>query len=157
MVIAFDHPDFKGEIVQEIVNLSDAGVVRLLDALVVSKNADGVETIVQSTELSEMEMTDLGVTLGALIGLGIDGESGAEAGAVVGAAATEDGHILDDMDIVDVLEEIEPDTTAAILLLEHTWAIPLRDAIVNANGVPVVDMWIHPLELVAMGAAIADE
>jgi hypothetical protein len=74
----------------------------------------------------------------------------------MGAAAAADGHLIDDMEMVDVLDEIEPDTTAAIVLLEHTWAIPLRDAIVKANGDPIIDMWIHPDELVALGQLAAE-
>jgi uncharacterized membrane protein len=153
MVIGFDHPNFEGQIVNEVARLSDAGVVRLIDALVVSKDAAGEVTTVLTTELSVPEMEELGATIGALIGLGVGGEEGAEVGAEFGQEAGADGHLLDDLDLVDVLDEIEPDTTAAVILLEHRWAIPLRDAIIAANGVPVVDMWIHPDELVALGAA----
>jgi uncharacterized membrane protein len=153
MVIGFDHPNFEGQIVSEVARLSDAGVVRLVDALVASKDAAGEVTTVLTTELSVPEMEELGATIGALIGLGLGGEEGAEVGAEFGQEAGADGHLLDDLDLVDVLDEIEPDTTAAVILLEHTWAVPLRDAIVAANGVPVVDMWIHPDELVALGAA----
>ena len=153
MVIGFDHPNFEGKIVAEVARLSDAGVVRLVDALVVSKDAAGDVTTVLTTELSIPEMEELGAMIGALIGLGLGGADGAEVGAAYGEEAGSDGHLLDDLDLVDVLDEIEPDTTAAVLLLEHTWAIPLRDAITAANGVPVIDMWVHPDELVALGAA----
>lgn len=153
MVIGFDDPKFDGSIVREVARLSDAGVARLVDALVVSKDDDGEVTAVLTTELSVPEMEDLGATIGALIGLGLGGEEGAEVGAAFGEEAGADGHLLDDLDLVDVIDEIEPGTTAAVVLLEHRWAIPLRDAIIAANGVPVLDMWIHPDELVALGAA----
>jgi uncharacterized membrane protein len=156
MVIGFDKPDFQGDIAEEIVRLSDAGVVRLIDAIVVDKDREGNTTTIQTTDLTRPEMEEFGITVGALIGLGLAGEEGVEAGAVVGAEAVADGHLLDDLDLVDVLDEIEPDSAAAIVLLEHTWAIPLREAIVRANGVPVIDMWIHPDELIALGAMAAD-
>ena len=38
-------------------------------------------------------------------------------------------------------------------LLEHQWAIPLRDKIVNAGGIALADEWIHPTDLIAIGAA----
>ena len=39
----------------------------------------------------------------------------------------------------------------AILLIEHLWAVPLRDAIVDAGGIALADQWIHPEDLVAVG------
>ena len=43
-----------------------------------------------------------------------------------------------------------------VALIEHRWAIPLRDAIRRAGGVPLADSWIHPEDLIAIGAATAD-
>jgi hypothetical protein len=48
-----------------------------------------------------------------------------------------------------VIDEIPNDSGAAIILLEHRWAIPLRDAVARANGMPIADTFIHPLDLVA--------
>jgi hypothetical protein len=44
--------------------------------------------------------------------------------------------------------------TAAIVILEHRWAIPLRNAIANAGGVALADKWLHPRDLLAIGAEI---
>lgn len=157
MVIGFDHPNFRGEIATELERLSELGLVRVLDALVVSKDADGAVTELELSQLTTAEAQELGATVGALIGLGAAGEEGAVVGAEVGAAAAADGHILDDLDAFDVLDEIEPGTTAAVVLIEHRWSIGLRDAIGRAGGLPVLDMWVHPLDLVAVGMAGADE
>lgn len=157
LVIGFDHPDFRGEIVGELGRLSDAGLVRVLDALVVSKDADGNLTKLEISDLSLEQAEELGATVGALIGLGAAGEDGAVVGAELGAAAGADGHVLDDVEAFDVLDEIAPDTTAAVVLIEHRWSIGLRDAIGRAGGVPILDMWIHPLDLVAIGLAGAEE
>ena len=56
----------------------------------------------------------------------------------------------------DVLEEIPPDSAGLLVLLEHRWAIPLRDAIRNAGGVALADQWLHPEDLLAVGAALSD-
>jgi hypothetical protein len=45
---------------------------------------------------------------------------------------------------------------AAIAVLEHTWAIPLRNAIMNAGGMALADEWIHPMDLVAAGIEAAE-
>jgi len=157
LVIGFDHPNFRGEIAEELERLSELGLVRVLDALIVAKDADGTLTKLELSQLTTAEAQELGATVGALIGLGAAGEDGAIAGAEIGAAAAADGHLLDDVDALEVLDEIAPGTTAAVVLIEHQWSIPLRNAITNAGGVPVVDMWIHPLDLVAIGLAGADE
>jgi hypothetical protein len=44
--------------------------------------------------------------------------------------------------------------SAAVALIEHRWAIPLRDAIRRAGGVTTADAWVHPEDLVAAGAAL---
>ena len=56
-----------------------------------------------------------------------------------------------------MVEEIPNDSAAAIMLVEHRWAIPLRDAIVRAGGFPISDGFIHPLDLVAIGLMTAAE
>jgi uncharacterized membrane protein len=157
LVLGFDHPDFRGEIAGELERLSELGLVRVLDALVVAKDADGTLTRLELSQLTTAEAEELGATVGALIGLGAAGEDGAVVGAELGAEAAADGHILDDVDALDVLDEIAPGTTAAVVLIEHRWSIGLRDAIARAGGVPVLDMWVHPLDLVAIGAAGAEE
>jgi hypothetical protein len=43
------------------------------------------------------------------------------------------------------------------MLVEHRWAIPLRDAILRAGGFPISDGFVHPLDLVAIGLITADE
>jgi hypothetical protein len=60
-------------------------------------------------------------------------------------------------DALDVLEEIPPDSAAAILLIEHRWAIPLRDAVYKANGFPVASTFVTPIDLVEIGLLKAEE
>jgi hypothetical protein len=57
----------------------------------------------------------------------------------------------------DVLEEIPNDSAAALVLLEHHWAVPLRDAIARAGGFRIRDGFISPLDLVEVGLVSAEE
>ena len=50
-----------------------------------------------------------------------------------------------------MIEEIPNDSAAALILLEHHWAVPLRDAIARAGGFRISDGFISPLDLVAIG------
>ena len=81
-----------------------------------------------------------------------------EAGAAAGAdQAAEEGINVFGGDEWDVLEDIPNDSAAALILLEHHWAVPLRDAIARAGGFRVSDGFISPLDLVAIGLMTAEE
>ena len=57
----------------------------------------------------------------------------------------------------DVLEEIPNDSADALLLIEHHWAVPLRDAIARAGGFRISDGFISPLDLIELGLVTAEE
>jgi uncharacterized membrane protein len=157
IVLGFSHPQFKGEILAELERLRASDTVRVIDALAVYKDKDGEFEVEHLSNLTRDEAVELGSVVGALIGLGIEGEEGAELGALAGAAAAEDGvHVFDEYEW-DVLEEIPNDSAAALLLLEHHWAVPLRDAIARAGGFRISDGFISPLDLVEIGLMTAEE
>ena len=151
LVISFDKPDFSGEILEELNRLRENEVIRLIDALAVQKNLDGSLSALQWSDLSIEEAEGLGATVGALIGLGVGGDAAIEAGAIAGRQAGSDGHLIDEAEVWDVADSIEPGSAAAIALIEHIWALPLRAAIAKAGGVAVSDEWVHPLDLVEIG------
>jgi hypothetical protein len=130
IVLGFNHPDFHGEIIEELERLRASDAIRVIDSLAVYKDADG--------------------------GL----EEGAEAGAIAGAeqTAAEGGvKVFTEQEGWDVLEDIPNDSAAALVLIEHHWAVPLRDAIVRAGGFRISDGFISPLDLVEIGLVSAVE
>jgi uncharacterized membrane protein len=158
IVLGFNHPEFHGEIVAELERLRESDTVRVIDALAVHKDADGEIEVQHLSNLSKDEAIELGSTVGALIGLGIEGEEGAIAGAEAGAEATAEGvHAFSDEEAWDVLEEIPNDSAAALLLIEHHWAVPLRDAIARAGGFRISDGFISPLDLIEIGLISGQE
>jgi uncharacterized membrane protein len=158
IVLGFEQPEFHGEIIAELERLKESDTVRVIDALAVHKDADGEMEVLHLSTLSKDEAIELGTKVGALIGLGIDGEDGAEAGALAGAEAGEAGLEVFSGDTAwDVLGEIPNDSAAALILLEHHWAVPLRDAIARARGFRISDGFISPLDLVEIGLVSAAE
>ena len=160
IALGFSQPDFHGEIIAELERLHESGTVRVIDSLAVYKDADGELEVEHLSNLTEDEAIELGSKIGALIGLGIAGEEGAEAGAVAGAeeAAVEGGvHVFTEQEGWDVLEDIPNGSAAALILLEHHWAVPLRDAVVRAGGFRISDGFISPLDLVEIGLVSAEE
>ena len=158
IVLGFSHPDFHGEIIAELERLRESDTVRVIDSLAVYKTADGDVEVEHLSNLSTDEAIELGSKIGALIGLGIEGEEGAEEGAIAGAEAAADGvQVFSEQEAWDVLEDIPNDSAAALILLEHHWAVPLRDAIARAGGFRVSDGFISPLDLVEIGLVSAED
>jgi uncharacterized membrane protein len=157
IVLGFNHPEFHGEIIAELERLRESDTVRVIDSLAVHKDADGQLEVKHLSNLSDDEAIELGSKVAALIGLGIEGEEGMEAGAALGAEAAADGIDVFSDDEWDVLEDIPNDSAAALILLEHHWAVPLRDAIARAGGFRLSDGFISPLDLVEIGLVSREE
>ena len=159
IVLGFNHPDFHGEVIAELERLRESDTVRVIDSIAVYKDANGELEMEHLSNLTEQEAIELGSKIGALIGLGIEGEEGMEAGAIAGAeeAAAHGINVFGDAGEWDVLEDIPNDAAAALVLLEHHWAVPLRDAIVRAGGFRISDGFISPLDLVGIGLMSAEE
>jgi uncharacterized membrane protein len=158
LVLGFKQPDFQGEIRDELDRLRDNDLVRVVDALGVRKDADGEVEVLHESQLSGDQQAAFGALVGGLIGLGAAGEEGFEIGAERGAeAVAERGGVLSEETAWDVLEEIPPDTAGLLVLLEHRWAIPLRDAIARAGGFRLASEFISPLDLVSIGLVGAEE
>ena len=159
IVLGFSHPHFTGEIKAELEKLRESDTVRVIDALAVYKDAEGELEVEHLSNLTRDEAIELGSKVGALIGLGIEGEEGLEAGAAAGAKQVEEEgiHFFSDEEPWDVIEEIPNDSAAALLLIEHHWAVPVRDAIARAGGFRISDGFISPFDLVAIGLMTAEE
>lgn len=161
LVLGFDRPGFGGGIRSELQRLHDNELVRVIDALTVYKAADGTVSVTEESQLSEAEAEEFGATVGALIGLGAAGERGIRVGAELGAAAVAEGGgvpgVWDPEQAWDVLSEIPEETAAALILLEHRWAIPLRHAIAEAGGFRLASEFVNPLDLVGVGLLGSEE
>jgi uncharacterized membrane protein len=158
IVLGFSHPDFHGEVIAELERLRDSDMVRVIDALAVYKSADGDLEVEHLSNLTQDEAIELGSKVGALIGLGVDGEEGAAEGALAGAEAGAEGlSVFSEEEGWDVLDDIPPDSAAALILIEHHWAVPLRDAVARAGGFRISDGFISPLDLVEIGLVSGEE
>ena len=162
LVLGFAEPNFQGEVLGELQRLRDNDMVRVIDALAVYKDADGEVSTLKMSNLTVDEKIELGAKIGALIGVGAVGEEDMEAVEEVALAgaeiAKEEGiEVFPVEEAWDVVEDIPPNTAAALLLIEHHWAVPLRDAIARAGGFRISDGFISPFDLVGIGVMTAED
>jgi uncharacterized membrane protein len=149
IVLGFAHPQFEGEILDELQRLREADTIRVIDALAVYKDAQGEVAILEMSNLTKDEEIELGAKIGALVGIGAfgDDEANVEKVALAGAetAAEEGVGIFSAEEAWDVVGDIPNDTAAILLMIEHHWAVGLRDAVARANGFRVADGFVSPL------------
>jgi len=151
LVVGFEADNFTGEIRKELARLKEHDVIRLIDLLLVKKNADGELEVLQQSDLDQEEAEEFGAIVGALVGFGMGGEEEADRAAIAGANELEDGHVFDEAAVWYLGDAIPEGTAAAVALIEHRWAVPLRDMIAKAGGVTLADEWIHAKDLLAVG------
>jgi hypothetical protein len=133
VVIAFAGGSFDGRVLDELRRLRARDEVRLIDLLFVAKDAGGTVAEVHRSDLSGDERVAFGALVRDLIGAGMG-----EAWSAVP---------VDREGIWFLADEIPAGSAAAIVLLEHRWAVPLRDAIESAAGHELADRWIHREDL----------
>ena len=109
LILGFPGNNFTGQIVPELAKLLDSGLVRIIDLTFITKDAAGHVDVVEYDAVEE---------LAAFAGLD-----------------AEVGGILTDEDVAYAAEELEPNSSAALLIWEDTWATPFAVAVRNANGV----------------------
>ena len=140
------------------MRLRESDQIRLIDSLTVYKDANGEVAAVKVGNLTAEEEVELGTKVAALIGLGMGGEQGMLAGAEIDEQAAEHGiDVFTEEEAWDVMAAIPNDTAAALLLIEHHWAVPLRDAMLSAGGFRLAEGFIDPFDLVAIGLMSAED
>jgi len=158
IVIGFGRAALPLDFVNQLRRLRDAGVVRLVDAVFVAKDEHAGLTSIKVTDISEDEAVLLGTIAGALFGYGALGEAGIDRDAEIGMLSAEDGVFgLSSDDIDEIADRIPRGTAAAFLLVEHLWAIGVKEAIHNAEGVVIAEGFITPKTLIEMGRELTDE
>lgn len=117
LVLGYDEPNFDGSALRELARLGDAGVVRLVDLLVVRRTEDGaLETV-----------DDLGEGHGDV------------AAALLGAASEEADETADTWSLADLVPE---GGLAVVALVEHLWAAPLGVALRQSGAVLLEETWL---------------
>lgn len=155
VVVGFP-PDaqFRGEIIRALSDVRGRGVVRLIDALFVRKDAKGnVSAMMRDSDLTPEQRGAVGSAVAGLLGLAADGEEGVEQCARE-AALADNAFGLGIADLQNVKGRIQPGAAALLLLIEHQWATELKAAVRRAGGVPLVQGLLTPEAVFMVGAEL---
>src|SRR3954467_7858174 len=152
---AFPGNRFKGEILPELEKLKKAGIVRIVDLLLVRKDELGNVMVTTASDLDWEEAVSFGSYIGALAGYAAAGPAGIEKGAMAGAAELADGHLFDQDDVFRVTQSLPNNMSAVLVLFEHLWAKPMLEAVDRAGGIELTNDWIRPEEVVSVVKHVA--
>ena len=157
IAIGFTDPQLDGSILTALNDAASAGHIRVVDAIGVYKDEYGTILAAQASDLTEKEVMAYGAWIGALVGLGAGGEKGAKTGAIAGAVAAAEQYEygIGQEEIAAIAESIPAGGAALLLAVEHTWAIPLRDAVLASGGMVLAQDFLSPLALVELGVLAA--
>lgn len=120
IVVGFEGNKFDGSILRALGDALASGVIGLVAAVVVAKNADDSVTSLSISDAGDEYAVEL----------------------VEKYQVNNDLVTADDID--EVAELLEPNTAAGLLVIEQLWAKPLKKALINANAVLLAEGRIHP-------------
>jgi Family of unknown function (DUF6325) len=142
LVVGFNRPTFSGEVLAEFTRLRDAGIVKLVDVLLVSRTEEGA---FETLALPEGVAADFGDLAARVLGQPEDSTE-------LEAQAVE----IDTAPRWSLADAIPVGATAAVALIEHTWAAPLSEAIQRAGGTLLDETWLAREDRELLDALIAE-
>ena len=110
LVVEFPGSKFNGEIAPTLVDLVDRGIIRVLDLIMISKDADGSFDAVELNDFEDGALGDLH------------------------RFETDIAELLSADDIENVANALEPGSTAGVLVYENLWAAPFASAVRHSGG-----------------------
>lgn len=153
IIFGFDRTDqFRGQVVEELANLRGRGLIRLLDLYLAVKGPAGELIAVQMNDLTAQESVEFGQVVGKLLGVSDVSAHQLAEGAVENMLAAASHSVgIDFKGLNQIVEGMPAGKAFGVLMFEHTWAIPLRDAIRRAGGTPLAQGFITPEALMMVG------
>jgi hypothetical protein len=133
LMVAFEGNRFTGQILTELRAAQEKGIIRVIDLLVIKKDEQGNVMALELSDLSEEEARPFGFLAGNLL------------------------NIFEPDDVELTASQMPSNSAAGLLLIEDTWAIPLKEAILNAGAVARTGGLVAPEVVQMIEAEIAAE
>jgi uncharacterized membrane protein len=152
IAVGFEQPIFTSSVAEEIKRLSKQQQIRLVDAaIIIKENSDVIAA--EGSGLSLDEAGEYGAYIGALLGIGSGDETFAEELADETRFNFQQRYQygLSQDDINDVVDSMPDQGVLLVMLIEHLWAVPLRDTLRQAGGYLIAQEFLSPELLIGLG------
>lgn len=120
IIVGFEGNTFDGSILAALADAVDKNIIRVLALALISKDPDGNVSLLDINEVDDQIVIEFAKTY------------------------VSDRDLITDEDITEMSDLLENNTSAGMLVIEQVWALPLKQALINANGVLVAEGRIHP-------------
>jgi len=120
VVVGFEGNNFDGSILAELEKAVDSGAIRVVDLLFVIKDAEG-----------------------NVAGAELENQSEERQAAAKAFRFESDTPLLTEEDMIKIAKDMDNDTAAGVLVIEHLWAKGLKKALIKAGGVLIAEGRIH--------------
>ena len=120
VLIGFEGNRFTGQILPELRAARDRGIIRVIDLLFILKDQNGNTAVMELSDLSDEEAEQFGPIANDLL------------------------EVLAQDDVEAVADQIPNNSSAGLMVIEHTWAVSLKEAIMNAGGIPLAGGLVAP-------------
>ncbi|HSX29072.1 MAG TPA: DUF6325 family protein [Candidatus Saccharimonadales bacterium] len=128
IIVGFEGNEFDGSIMQSLTDALDKGVIGLIAMSVIRKDDTGKVTTLSLADTGEEYLMQF-------------------------SNKYKPTQPVEEADIEEVSELLKNNTAAGMLIIEHLWAIPLKKALLKANGELIAEGRIHPEAAMEMSKA----
>jgi hypothetical protein len=120
VLFQFDDDRFLDELLPALIELNNQNCVKFVDLVFITKDESGNLTIVEINELAEEDAAAFEPLINDYFGM------------------------LTEEDVIVAAENLPENTSAAVVMFEHLWAIGLQQAVKNAGGFMLDSAYVHP-------------
>ena len=120
ILVGFEGNRFTGQILPELRAARDKGIIRVIDLLLILKDENGNTAVMELSDLSDEEAEQFGPIANDML------------------------EVLAQDDVEAIADQIPNNSSAGLMVIEHTWAVSLKEAIMNAGGIPLAGGLVAP-------------
>jgi len=157
VLIKLDDEERTLPISNELKAVRKQHIIRLIDMLYLTRDMEGVVHFKEVSDLSDLEKVEYGTVLKGLLSMRAAYNTAADADKVAEAFSLAENNFGITSEQVQKIAEGVPNGASALLaLFEHTWALRLKEAIINAGGHLIMHGLLDP-SVLALGGTTLEE
>jgi predicted double-glycine peptidase len=158
VIIRFGSTILPYDVMKPIDAVLNRELIRPVAYLIMNRETDGSIAVLEGGDMEEEEAVEIDALIGYLIGFGAGGPEAAQTYAeIAGERAAEHTFGISEGDLQKMAEELSPDRSEILLILEHIWAKKIKDALASQGGFVTSQGMITPDILIRWGEHLRAE